>query len=139
MRIDVTDEVYRKLQGLAKPFEDTPNDVIQRLLNGELSKEPKGTDSSVPPSIISGDLCTRGGKVLAGTKLKAQYKSRTYMAEIENGGVIWDGKAYSSLSDAAVAVIQSTGSKRTTEDGWRFWSYLDKSDNEWKPLDDLRT
>lgn len=62
------------------------------------------------------------------------------------GGLDWarvrpmiDGNAYSSLSDAAVAVIQSTGSKIATEDGWRFWTYLDKKDNEWKPLDEVRT
>lgn len=139
MKIDVSDEVYRKLQLLARPFEDTPNDVISRLLNGKAIKESGIVDVSAMPSVIIGDIITKGGSVPAGTKLKARYKSRTYLAEIANGRVVWDGKAYSSLSDAAVAVIQSTGSNRTTEDGWRFWFYLDQSDNKWKPLYGLRT
>jgi predicted CopG family antitoxin len=46
MKVDVTDEVYRKLQRLAKPFEDTPNDVILRLLNGEMLKESMSADGS---------------------------------------------------------------------------------------------
>jgi hypothetical protein len=113
--------------------------VIRRLLNGEATKESMRIDTSAASSASSRDLMTRGGVVPSGTQLRAQYKKRTYTAEISNGSVIWEGKAYTSLSDAAVAVIQSTGSKRATEDGWRFWQYHDKTDNEWRLLDHLRT
>ena len=139
MKIEITEEVYRKLQGLARPFEDTPNDVIFRLLSENVSADPERVGVPLKSSVVSGDLITKGGRVPAGTKLKAVYRSRTFTAEIVNSSVVWDGKTFSSLSEAAVAVIRSTGSNRKTEDGWRFWLYLDGSDNKWKPLDELRT
>jgi hypothetical protein len=135
MKIDISDEVYKELQKLAQPFVDTPNDVIGHLLKLRIAVPDK---FSPAPVVASGDLITKGGNVPAGTKLQANYKRRTYTAEIADGKVVWNGNRYPSLSDAAVAVIQSTGSSRTTEDGWRFWRYLDKSSNEWKDLSDLR-
>jgi hypothetical protein len=135
MKIDVTDEVYKELQKLAQPFVDTPNEVILRLLKMKTTEPGKSSPSQNNGSC---DLVTKGGTVLAGTKLQAAYKRRTYSAEIIDGKVVWNGNRYPSLSDAAVAVIKSTGSGRTTEDGWRFWKYLDKATNEWKALTELR-
>ena len=59
------------------------------------------------------------------------------VAEVRNNGIVWDGKAYASLSAAAVAAIISTGSKNTKRDGWLWGFYFDDLDNTWKPLHHL--
>ncbi len=72
-------------------------------------------------------------------KIYKEYKNIRLEAEIiENNKIIFNGKIYNSPSSAAVAAIQSTGSKRLTEDGWRFWKYKDPKTGEEKLLDELR-
>ncbi|MBA7492002.1 hypothetical protein ES702_02551 [subsurface metagenome] len=74
-----------------------------------------------------------------GLKLHKEYNGKMYTAEVVKGEKIKvGGKTYNSPSSAAVAVIQSTGSKRKTEDGWRFWKYKDPKTGEEKLLDELR-
>lgn len=74
-----------------------------------------------------------------GLKIYKEYKNIRLEAEIiENNKIKFNGKIYNSPSSAAVAAIQSTGSKRSTEDGWRFWKYKDPKTGEEKLLDELR-
>lgn len=82
----------------------------------------------------------KGGFILpAGLKLKKIYKGKTFYAEVIEGQKIsFNGEIYNSVSTAAVAAIRSTGSKRNTEDGWRWWTYEDSKTGESKPIDELR-
>jgi hypothetical protein len=74
-----------------------------------------------------------------GLKIYKEYKNIRLEAEIiENNEIKFNGKIYNSPSSAAVAAIQSTGSKRKTEDGWRFWKYKDPKTGEEELLDELR-
>lgn len=126
--IEVSDEVYRELQRRAEPFVDTPEDVIRRLLEVGAQAPP-----AAPDPVGEADLVSHAGRVPHGAQLRATYKGREFMAEVLNGRVIWNGRAYDSLSSAAVGVIQSTGTKRPTENGWRFWQVKDGNSTEWKP------
>jgi hypothetical protein len=122
--ISLSDETYRKLERLARPFHDsTEEDVIRRLADSALAGL-NGTPLPTAPSTSSmarRDLVSHKGIVPHGTILKARYKGAEYEAEVRDGKVRWNNRSYSSLSAAAVAVIRSTGSNRGTEDGWRFW------------------
>jgi len=74
-----------------------------------------------------------------GLKIYKEYKNIRLEAEIiENNKIKFNGKIYNSPSSAAVAAIQSTGSKRPTEDGWRFWKYKDPKTGKEELLDELR-
>ena len=151
--IDLGDDLYRRLQKHAVAWEDAPADVIARALDaldrsetGSGKPRPEQADEEVPEwqrklkEIIAGDadLVSHTGRVPHGTKLMARYRGKEFHAIIDDGWVVWDDQRYPSLSQAAVAVIQSTGSRRPTENGWRFWEYLDEASAEWKPLSDLR-
>ncbi|MEM7821860.1 MAG: winged helix-turn-helix domain-containing protein [Candidatus Aenigmatarchaeota archaeon] len=47
-KIEIDEEVYRELQKLAKPFEDTPNTVLRRILGlDKLEPEQKSTEELV--------------------------------------------------------------------------------------------
>lgn len=79
------------------------------------------------------------GALPKGMKLQKMYKGREFIAEIiEDQKIKFEGKTYNSLSSAAVAAIRSTGSKRATEDGWRWWKYTDHETGKQKPVDNLR-
>lgn len=83
---------------------------------------------------------SKGGIILPiGLKLQKTYKRKTFLAEvIEEQKINFNGDIYNSVSTAAVAAIRSTGSKRTTEDGWRWWTFEDPETGETKIIDELR-
>lgn len=69
-----------------------------------------------------------------GTKFRATYKGRTFLAEIKgNQWVGEDGVARSSPSDAASAI------SHTNVNGWRFWFVQMPGDPSWRRMDELRT
>lgn len=70
-----------------------------------------------------------------GLKLHNRYKDRDFFAEVVVGGRIkFNGKLFDSLSGAAVAAIQSTGSSRGTESGPRWWKFTDPHTGKEKPV-----
>jgi len=128
--INISEETLDRLKEMAIPFEDKEEeDVIKRLLD----KEFENKNGEAKFNLNTGrNLTSHSGRIPHGSKLKAVYKGQEYFAEIDDGQVLWNGKKYSSVSKAAVAVIQSTGSKRTTENGWRFWEVKEPGSNKWK-------
>ena len=128
--IHISEETLERLKKIAIPFEDKEEeDVIKRLLDKEFKSKNGEAKSDFS---TDRDLTSHSGRIPHGSKLKAVYKGQEYFAEIDDGKVRWKGKKYSSVSKAAVAVIQSTGSKRTTENGWRFWEVKEPGNNKWK-------
>jgi hypothetical protein len=149
--IDLSDDLYRRLQKHAVPFEDEPADVMARALDAlERGPSPErerpllAEDGKMEVwkhqllELTSSDLVSFAGRVPHGTQLRAFYKGSEYRAEVSAGSVSWNGRRYPSLSQAAIAVIQSTGSRRATENGWRFWEFYDEDSNEWRSLSELR-
>ena len=89
---------------------------------------------------ITRDKTVKRNEVLrVGMKLKKMYKGKEFVAEvIDNQKISFNGKIYNSVSMAAVAAIRSTGSKRTTEDGWRWWTYKNLDSGKYESIDELR-
>lgn len=81
----------------------------------------------------------RSGGLPKGLKLHNKYKQILFTAEvIGNRKINFGGQIYNSPSRAAVAAIQSTGSPRKTEDGWKWWKFIDPETGEEKLIDELR-
>ncbi|MCW2338912.1 putative CopG family antitoxin [Sphingobium sp. B2D3A] len=151
MQIEIDFDVFKALTALRHNEADGYNDVLRRLL-----KLPN-RENAVTNALLAGmseaevDALMRrpaGGNVLApymngawfngvlfpnGTKLKADYKGRTYFAEIQNGQ--WldsNGIVRTSPSDAAGAI---TGNN---VNGWRFWHAKGPADANWRRLDEFQ-
>ena len=60
-----------------------------------------------PMAESSGFLYSRGGRIPNATRLRADYLSRTYEADVRNGKVWYKQKAYDSPSKAARAITRS--------------------------------
>ena len=83
--IRLSDETWRRLQGIAVPLEDTAEDVIRRLidLHGGLAPGPDGAGSSLPP----GPRQPRPPRLPRGTKTSDHaYKPAVLAALQELGG-----------------------------------------------------
>jgi len=139
--IHLSDNTFEKLKALAIPFEDKdPEDVILRLIKHaeSSSRVARSRIESVTLNGPEADLVSHAGRIPHGSQLRATYKGRQYNAEVRDGRVDWNGDRFSSLSSAAIAVIQSTGSKRPTENGWRFWEVKTPQSGRWRPGTDFR-
>ena len=137
-QIEITEQNYRRLQAFAKPFEETVNDAIGKTL--DIAEHILSGESPIPPGggRNNMDLITTYGPIPHKLKLRTHYKGAEYHAEINNGSVEFAGNRFPSLSKAAVAVIQSTGSNRPTENGWRFWQYYNPVSEQWQSAEQLK-
>ena len=98
-----------------------------------------GNAPSVNPPCSFGERgLPKTGALPIGLNLIKRYKGTLLRAEVvENQRVKFNNVVY-SVSGAAVAAIQSTGVNRPTEDGWRFWNYIDPVTGKENLLDKLR-
>lgn len=133
--ISISQETHDLLKELAIPFVDkTEEDVIVRHLRNADSRLAKtGTNVAKPADLIS-----HAGRIPHGSKLRATYKGLEYHAEVRDGIIVWNGREFGSISKAAVAIIQSTGSNRPTENGWRFFEVKTPDASSWRPGTELR-
>jgi hypothetical protein len=112
-KIELSDELFARAQTYAIPLVDTLEDVFNRALDAlELRNGHRLVPGRLPSpsgaSATGSDLVSHVGRIPHGTHLRMRYKGSEYLAEVNNGKVIWNGRRFKSLSHAAVAGIQST-------------------------------
>ena len=114
---------------MRRPSENvTENDVLRELLGLPSKKEPTSPTGGPMP----GDWIAKGVRFPAGTEFRATYKGKTYLARVEGGALVLDGKRHDSPSSAAVAI---TGNN---VNGWRFWEARLPGQANWKIIESLR-
>ena len=139
--ISIDLEVYKLIQTNLNSFEETPNDVLRRLLklnniekdeenqlktNERISKE---TETQPTHTYIN----WKGVNFRNGLKLRKIYKGVKIEAEVKNGKFYCKGKYFDSPSAAGAYATNGT-----SVNGWIFWEYYDVLSNNWKLLDNLR-
>jgi hypothetical protein len=126
--IEVDFDVYKALL-MRRPSEDvSENDVLRDLLHLPRKKEP----SAMPLRPAPADWIAKGVRFPAGTEFRAHHKGQTYLARVESGALVLNGKRYDSPSAAAVSI---TGS---AVNGWRFWEARLPGEASWKMIESLR-
>lgn len=124
-------KIFRR-EGISEEIDAYLFNPVINFKNMEKSFKPK-------PGFIISKRSDNKSILPVGLKIYKEYKNIRLEAEIiENNKIKFNGKIYNSPSSAAVAAIQSTGSKRSTEDGWRFWKYKDPKIGKEELLDKLR-
>lgn len=127
--VTVDFEVFKEITRRRSSESVTENDVLREAL---------GLDKRIPPKHTSSENEPRGAVFKGvtfpeGTQFRANYKGRTYTAEVRNG--MWtdsDGSVRNSPSEAAVKI---TGKPWN---GWRFWHCKRQKDGDWVLIDTLR-
>jgi hypothetical protein len=153
MQIEIDFEVFKALTAKRESEADSYNNVIRRLLQLPIANTspPKELPQNallrrmvgVPveqgrPTVLNALL---GAGALfgntffpEGSLFRANYKGRTYYAQIKDG--VWlgqDGVKRSSPSEAAGAI------SGTNVNGWRFWHVQRPGDADWVRMDELKS
>jgi len=126
--IEVDFDVFKALTMRRASEDFSENDVLRQLLGLSSKKEP----TAPPATPQAGDWITKGVRFPAGTEFRARYKGQTWLARVEGGALVVNGKRYDSPSAAAVAI---TGN---AVNGWTFWECRLPGQASWRILKALR-
>ena len=128
--IEVDFDVFKAITARRSSEDVTENDVLREVFG--LPRQASATTPSRRVPADSADWVAKGVRFPAGTEFRAIYKGQTYLARVEGGALVLDGKRYDSPSPAAVSI---TGS---AVNGWRFWEARLPGQSGWKMIESLR-
>ena len=153
IQIEISEDVYRRLQALAKPFVDSPETVITQLLdfreaaaksNPDTSPAPSRKKVQPMPAAARFFVTSRGERIPLG-KLRAVYGPRgrqkhEFSAEVTSSGIKFLGQLYDNPSPAGIAAKESVGAEgaAASTNGWDFWEYFNASSGTWISIDTFR-
>ncbi len=138
IEIAVDLEVHKQIEAGRRQFEESPNDILRRLLgiDTEVSLLNQGVKSD--RRAWSG----RGGVVLPhGTELRMPYKGVIYEGKIENQKWLVEGRSFDSPSAAACYIARDVAQvvgEGTNVNGWYHWEAKRPGDTDWVLIDELR-
>lgn len=139
--ISIDLEVYKLIQASLNSFEETPNDVLRRLLkidkitrteSNQIGYLEQPLSSKIEDQPSNAYFNWKGVNFRNGLKLRKMYKGKYILAEVKDGKFYCEGKFFDSPSAAGG---YATG---TAVNGWIFWEYYDVLSNQWKLLNNLR-
>jgi hypothetical protein len=128
--IEIDFDVFKAITA-RRPSENVSENDVLREVFGLPRKAPSPAPAS-PEPIAAGDWVTKGVRFPAGTEFRAIYKGQTFLARVEGGALVLNGKRYDSPSPAAVSI---TGS---AVNGWRFWEARLPGQAGWKMIESMR-
>lgn len=126
--IEVDFDVFKALTARRPTEETSENDVLRQIL-GLPTRKAGPTQSAAP---APGDWVTKGVRFPAGTEFRAAYKGQTYLARVEGGGLMLNGKRFDTPSAAAMSIADSP------VNGWTFWEARLPGQAGWKMIRTLR-
>ena len=136
-------EVFEKLQRLAEPLVGDASAVVECLLrHREATHSEDSRQEGVFPERAV-EVWRMGGRVAipAGTKLRARYRKREFMATVTPEGIEFDGAIYDTPSAAGIAVKEFAGThgQAARTNGWTFWEMQEAKSGSWVPINSLRS
>lgn len=127
--IEVDFDVFKALTTRRPSEEVSENDVLRELL-GLPARRKQSAPASTSPA--PGDWITKGVRFPTGTEFRASYKGQTYLARVEAGALVLNGKRFDSPSAAAISITKNP------VNGWHFWQCRLPGEAGWKMIKALR-
>ena len=126
--IEVDFDVFKALT-MRRPSEDvSENDVLREILG--LPARKQGAVVGTPSS--PDDWVVKGARFPAGTEFRAKHKGQIFLARVDSGALVHNGKIFNSPSAAAVSI---TGNP---VNGWNFWEARLPGRTNWTMMRALR-
>jgi Protein of unknown function (DUF2924) len=126
--IEIDFDVFKALTARRASEDMTENDVLRQLFN--LGKEADAVTKADGP--VPDDWVTKGVRLPSGTELRSIYKGKAYLARVNSGALVLQGRRFESPSAAAMSI---TGSP---VNGWTFWQCKLPGQDRWQVLKSLR-
>ena len=132
IKIDI--EVFKLIQNNLLSFDETPNDILRRLLG--LDKKAEKAQVSTGKNVHS-DYFVLGKagevKLKIGTELRIYYKGLTFSVTVTKGGFEYKNEVFKSPSGVTDHVVGYS------TDGWKLLHYQNSQTGKWEPITNLRT
>ncbi len=145
--IEIDFEVHKKIEMERHSFEESPNDVLRRLLKLPKTRQIENfmtldaLDQKIEKAASearSGAWSGKGVTLPSGTEVRMEYNGELHYGVIkENRWVIGD-QNYRSPSAAACAVGRTKEGSSTSLNGWVYWNAKRPGDEDWVPINKLR-
>lgn len=131
--IEIDFEVHRHIENNRHGFNDSPNDVLRRLLNlGEA--KPSGAASRSAPSLARRSWRDKDVELRHGTAIRMRYDGHSYQGQIIDGEWVIGDQRFDSPSGAASGVAVTKRGTKTRLNGWDYWQVKPPGEDDWKPL-----
>ena len=130
--IEIELDVHKRIEAGRQSFQETPNDILRRLLG---IGEPEQLVIASKGRPWSG----KGVTLQHGTNLRMEYNGRRHTGVIENGEWVVEGKRFRSPSAAAGGAALTRSGKHPSLDGWIYWQVKRPGDQSWITIRELRT
>ncbi len=132
--IEIDVDVHRRIEDARTDFDETPNDILRRLLG-------LGTEPETRSKARNGQRRSWHGKGVTlphGTHFRMEYSGRMYEGTIDDGLWAIDGESFTSPSGAASGAARTAAGTPTRLNGWIYWTVKRPGDETWIPLNSLR-
>ena len=126
--IEVDFDVFKALTMRRASEDVSENDVLRELLG----LPPRKAASHAQTSAAPGDWVTKGVRFPAETEFRATYKGQTWLARVQGGVLVLNGKRFDSPSAAGISI---TGNP---VNGWNFWQCRLPGQASWQIIKALR-
>jgi len=137
--IEIDFDVHRLIEIERRGFDETPNDVLRRLLGCEPNNEPvKITGNKQLATTRQRPWSTDGVTLPHGTSIRMSYNGHIYSGSIQDGFWVVGGEKFTSPSGAAGGVAITKKGTKTKLDGWIYWQVKRPGDTDWTVVQDLR-
>lgn len=134
-KIEIDIDVNRLIESHRISFEETPNEILKRILKNKNTIEDVFIPIDIENRIMNINnigLFWKDTLLKNGLVLRKKFKGKLHYAKIENNQIVINNKSFHSPSAAAVELTN------TSQNGWIFWEYFDEEKSTWKILDNLR-
>ena len=133
MTIDIDFDVYKAITALRDSESVTPNDVLRDVFKlPRATTPPRQSSPNSGPAGGAADWVPKGVRFPTGTEFRARYKGQTYLAKVEGGALVRDGRRFDSPSAAAASVTNGF------VNGWKFWECKLPGESTWRVIASLR-
>ncbi len=131
INIEISFEVYQRIEAERKSFSDSRDNALRRLLGMEENGSSPKSDEIKSASERGIDLGF-GVYLPHGTEMRMRYKGEYHYGIVQDSAIYVDDTAYFSASDSAKAIA------KYNVNGWYKWEVKLPGSESWVLLDSIR-
>ncbi|WP_018065677.1 hypothetical protein [Martelella mediterranea] len=137
--IEIDFDVHKAIELERRGFDETPNEVLRRMLGIDVSAVQRSARSLAASPIAEGRSWVGKGKSAGlmlphGTDLQMVYNGQHFTGHVDNGSLVLEGQRFSSPSGAADELCRTRDGKKTSLNGKELIQVRLPGESEWQLL-----
>lgn len=137
-KIDIDWDIHKLIEAERRSFDEAPYLALRRLLN---LPAPPVTEPAEVRKISDGIPWSDEGVIVPhGSLARMEYLRGTqvYEGQFLNGKLVVNGQSFLSLSAAADSLAVTKDGRKTSLNGWNYWTAKFPGETKWRSLKDMR-